>query len=187
MLATYVVAILSLKAKGRGHRHLCVEVGIFAIALPLPGPACIPSQVHRWREGPGYVACPCFISSDARSFFHQSCIKCSRHTDGLREENSSCRVCSTVDGIYAIDYRNTRLLQCPLLYGSDGIFPYFGSTRPVVTGVEDGAHLVFPNHGIEHGRIHLKRFVTEIGISSFSDQIDGELSHLPHFFFQRHL
>ncbi len=92
-----------------------------------------------------------------------------------------------MDGIDAIDHRYACLLQCPLLDGTDGLLPHLGGAGTVIGGVEDRAHLVLADHGIQHRRIHLERFITEVGISTFTEQIDRELCHLTHLLLKGHL
>ncbi len=159
MLIPDAVPVASLEAKGRSYRHAGVEVGIFAVALPLAWPAGIPSQVHRWRKGPGDIAGPRLISRDARALFHQCGIEGSGHPYPLREEGRAGGISRAVNGIDAVDHRYARLLQCSFLNGTNGLFPHFGGPGAVVGRVEDGAYLVFPDHGVEHRRVHLERFV----------------------------
>ncbi len=65
MTVTHIIAILTLKTEGRGHRHLCIEVDIFTEALPLTRPAGISPQVHGRSESPGDVAGTCLVGRDA--------------------------------------------------------------------------------------------------------------------------
>ena len=184
LLLSYMVRITALETEYGFAPHFGIHVAIFAIVLPMTGPAGVTCQVEHRSIGPGDTSGLGFISGDAGTFTHQFAVEGSCHIDALREESSTQCISCSVYLVYAINTRNTHDFHRFVLYLPDDFFPLLFGLGNTLGYIQDRADFVFADNGIQQSIVYLK-FLGRI--ITFGNDVNGKLGHLPNLLFKGHL
>src|SRR6185369_9442031 len=162
--------------------HHLRKIWILAKRFPETWPEWIATEIENRRETPWNAGGTCFNRGDLSGTLHQLGIERRGHSDLLWKESRALHVISAVNRVDAINHRNAepRFLSRGFLNLTDDLMPVIDSER-LIRDVENRSDAVFDDRVFEFCGINF-----DLLILSGSDRADGELRHLPDFFFERH-
>ena len=178
-----VVGVVSLIAVNLGLRHAGVDNGILAEALPDAAPSRVAAEVEHGVVDPRTVAGAALIGCGLGHGLSQRGVERGSQVDGLGEEGSCLRVGDAVVVVKAVDVGNAHALHRLLLNQTDPVLPLVDGGCSGAGRIENGAHLVFRDDGVEHGFVELPFAVGAVA----AHDVEVQLKHLTDFLVKGHL
>ena len=179
-----VVRVFALETFDGGNTHLGIHIRILTVVFPHTRPARVATEVEHRGVSPRNVRGTRLVGRDFSSALHEVAVERRTHVHTLREHRAVLGVRRAVDLVHTVDTWDTDFFHRNVLNLLDGLSPNFFLLGNTEGDVEDRADFVLPDDCIEHRLAH---FESVFASREVGDDIDGDFTHLPDFFFQRHL